>query len=154
MSKPIGRRQPSPTNSLATLYPDIAAQWHPTKNGDIRPDQIAARSNKRYWWWCAKSPDHDWQAAVDKRTSGRGCPYCRGLKVSTTNSLAALFPEIAAQWHPTRNGDISPDQVVAGSRSATGGGAPRGPIMSGKQRLRTGRVAAEVAPTAPDIRSR
>ena len=47
------------------------ASW---ENGDTRPDQVVAGSNKRYWWWCAKGPDHEWEATVDKRTSGRGCP--------------------------------------------------------------------------------
>ena len=37
-------------------------------------------------------------------TAGRGCPFCRGLKVSATNSLASLHAEIAAQWHPAMNG--------------------------------------------------
>ena len=31
-------------NDLGTLFPDIARQWHPTLNGDLRPDQIAAHS--------------------------------------------------------------------------------------------------------------
>ena len=30
------------TNSLATLQPDLAAQWHPTKNGALTPDMVVA----------------------------------------------------------------------------------------------------------------
>jgi hypothetical protein len=30
-------------------------------------------------------------------------------------SLANRFPYIATQWHPTRNGDLTPDRVTAGS---------------------------------------
>ena len=32
-----------------------------------------------------------------------------------TNSLAVLFPDVAGQWHPSLNGDLTPDRVVAGS---------------------------------------
>ena len=31
-------------NDLGTLYPQLAAQWHPAKNKAVRPDQIKAYS--------------------------------------------------------------------------------------------------------------
>ncbi len=31
------------------------------------------------------------------------------------NDLAATFPELAAQWHPDKNGDLLPSMVTAGS---------------------------------------
>jgi len=101
-------------NDLATRFPDIAAQWHPTRNGDLRPDRVATGSNRRVWWRCAEG--HEWQAKVGDRTSqGNGCPVHSGRKVlAGYNDLAARFPTIAAQWHPTRNGDLRPDQVSAG----------------------------------------
>ncbi|MFM8466213.1 MAG: zinc-ribbon domain-containing protein [Oxalobacteraceae bacterium] len=39
-------------------FPEIAAQWHPTKNNGVTPDQVAAGSNKKYFWKCDKGPDH------------------------------------------------------------------------------------------------
>ena len=30
----------APENSLATRFPSIARQWHPTKNGSLRPEQL------------------------------------------------------------------------------------------------------------------
>ena len=33
-------------------------------------------------------------------------------------SLAEEYPELAAEWHPTKNGDLTPDDVVAGSPSS------------------------------------
>src|SRR5262249_43407070 len=109
----------SASNSLSELFPDIAAQWHPTKNGDLRPDQVVAGSNKLFWWKCPEGPDHEGQAASNDGTFGaRGCPFCKGLKVSVADSLAARFPDLAAQWHPTKNGDLTPDRVVTGSNKA------------------------------------
>ena len=115
------------TNSLAALHPDVAAQWHPTKNGDLTPDQVAARSGKRHWWQCPEGPDHEWEAVVASRTSGSGCPCCSGYKVSVTNSLSALHPDLAVQLHPTKNGDLTPDQVIAGSNSKFWWLCPEGP---------------------------
>jgi hypothetical protein len=124
------RKRPSVTNSLASLYPEIAAQWHPTKNGDLTPDQVIAGSVALAWWKCDKGPDHEWRASPGNRT-GRltrtGCPMCRGLQASITNSLASLFPEAAAQWHPLLNGDLTPNDVVAGSKRKAWWKCPKGP---------------------------
>ena len=109
-------KRPSITNSLASLHPDLTFQWHPAKNGDLTPKMVVAGSNKKVWWKCHKGPDHEWQATVSNRSNGRGCPYCRGLQPSVTNSLASLYPEIAAEWHLENNGDLTPYMVVAGER--------------------------------------
>jgi very-short-patch-repair endonuclease len=108
-------KQVSVTNSLASLDPELAQEWHPTKNGNITPSMVTAGSGKEVWWKCSEGPDHEWQAPVNARNSGFGCPYCRGFEVSVTNSLAVLYPDIAKEWHPTKNGDTTPDQVVIGS---------------------------------------
>ena len=105
----------SVTNSLASLYPEIAKQWHPTKNDNLTPAQVVAGSHKKAWWKCPNGSDHEWEASIGNRANGNGCPFCRGLKPSITNSLASLYPEIAKQWHPTKNGTLTSDQVVAGS---------------------------------------
>jgi superfamily II DNA or RNA helicase len=118
----------SKTNSLATLFPDIAAQWHPTKNGDVTPKDIVPGSNKKFWWKCSVAGDHEWRVSVANRTHpGRGCPFCRGQRVSVTNSLATSFPEIAAQWHPSMNGDLTAHDVVAGAGRKAWWKCPAGP---------------------------
>ena len=33
-----------------------------------------------------------------------------------SNSLSKTFPKIASQWHPTKNGDLTPDKVTYGSK--------------------------------------
>lgn len=116
----------SVTNSLASLYPEIAAQWHPTNNGDLTPDQVTAYSNKKVWWLCPKNSDHEWDAVISSRAKGKGCAFCRGLRPSITNSLAILYPEIAVQWHPTKNGTLTPNQVVAGSHKKIWWKCPKG----------------------------
>jgi len=105
------------TNCLDNIHPEVASQWHPTKNGNLQPSDVVAGSNKKYWWKCAEGPDHEWRTSPDVRISrgGRGCPFCAGYKVSITNNLYNNFPEIAKEWHPTKNGNLQPSDVVAGS---------------------------------------
>lgn len=109
----------SVTNSLATRFPTIAGEWHPTKNGALTPEKVLAGSPRRAWWKCDQGADHVWQAAVVKRTnpSGKpaGCPFCANKRVSTTNALSSRAPKIARQWHPTRNGSLRPRDIVYGS---------------------------------------
>ena len=103
-------------NDFASQYPELARQWHPTKNGSLRPDQVTPSSNKKVWWICDKG--HEYQAVIASRTQRHGdCPYCRNVKVLPGfNDLATKYPEIAAEWHPTKNGALTPDQVLPGSR--------------------------------------
>lgn len=98
-------------------FPELVAEWHPTKNVDLFPDQVSFGSHRRIWWLCAKGPDHEWTATPNKRIgSNRGCPFCAGQKVSITNSLATLNPAVAEEWHPTRNGTLTARDVTAAAQ--------------------------------------
>ena len=119
-------RRVSVTNSLKSLRPDLAAEWHPLKNGELTPDTIVCGSNKKVWWKCENGPDHEWAAVLASRVAGNGCRACAGQQVSVTNSLEALFPEVAAQWHPTKNGDLTPEQIVGGSGKKVWWKCPKG----------------------------
>jgi len=111
-------RRASGTNSLAALDPQLAAQWHPSRNGDLTPSDVPLRSSRKVWWRCPEGPDHEWEANLPNRAKrGDGCPFCRGIRASVTNSLVTRYPELAAQWHPSKNGDVTPDHVPAGSGS-------------------------------------
>ena len=109
-----GKRVLAGFNDLSTTHPDLAAQWHPEKNGALSPSGVTAGSKKRAWWVCARG--HEWEARISSRADGIGCPYCSGRRpVPGEGDLATLFPDVAALWHPTRNGDLAPDAVGPGS---------------------------------------
>ena len=96
-------------NTLADLYPQIAAQWHPTRNGELTPEQVTPGLTTGVWWICAG--EHVWQAGINSRVRGTGCPYCSGRRATSGRNLASVHPKLAAQWHTTKNGDLEPDQV-------------------------------------------
>ena len=103
-------------NDLATCYPDLAAEWHPDKNGELHPSNVSSGSSKKVWWKCSNG--HEWIASIKSRTRGNGCPICSGRKtISGENDLVTRFPEIAKEWHPTKNGSTTPDQTSAGSHA-------------------------------------
>ena len=101
-------------NVLSVVDPELAAQWHPAKNGSLTPEMVTKASNKKVWWQCRQG--HEWQATISSRSNGNGCPYCSGRNaVKGINDLATIHPNLAEQWHPIKNGDLMPDMVTAGS---------------------------------------
>ena len=101
-------------NDLASVNPNLATEWHPTKNNGLSPQDVSAFSHKTVWWlgFCG----HEWQAAISNRNHGRGCPICAGRVVlSGFNDLATKNPALAAEWHPTKNGDLTPNDITLGT---------------------------------------
>lgn len=100
--------------NLASQNPDLASQWHPTKNGNLKPELVRPKSNKKVWW--LGKCGHEWEATIASRNAGAGCPYCSGYKaLSGFNDLETLYPELALEWHPTKNQDLKPSMVRPGS---------------------------------------
>jgi very-short-patch-repair endonuclease len=60
--------------SLEHRYPEIAKEWHPTKN-DTKPSDISYASAKKITWICPKK--HEYTMIICSRTLDRqGCPRC------------------------------------------------------------------------------
>lgn len=116
------------TRSLAYCSPSIAAEWHPIKNGNLTPDKIYNTSNRKVWW--LGKCGHEWQMSVcdrtripAKQTPGKrvkkpyGCPYCSGKRIlDGFNDLQTTFPQVASEWHPSKNGDLNPTDISYGSK--------------------------------------
>lgn len=106
-------------NDLMTVMPNLAAQWHPVKNGKLIPAQICIKSSRSVWWRITverfgKTFVLDWQASVANRANGTGCPYTskppkRLLK--GFNDLSTTNPDVASLWHPIKNGSVKPDMI-------------------------------------------
>jgi len=104
----------SEEKNLKVINPKLAKEWHPVKNGNLTPKDVLPYSQNRVWWRCKK--DHIWQATVASRTRGIGCPYCAGKLVSKDYNLQAVNPKLAKEWHPTKNGDSTPENTLPGSK--------------------------------------
>lgn len=104
-------------NSLLNIKPELAAQWHPTRNGDLNPENVSAGSHKKAWWVCDKG--HEWEGIIRNRINrGSGCHYCIGKKIlQGFNDLATVKPEVAKWWHPTKNGNMQPQNYAVKSNT-------------------------------------
>ena len=100
--------------SFALLHPELASEWHPTKNGSLKPEYVRAASNKKYWWLCSKG--HEYEMTALNRHNGMKCPYCSGRRILVGyNDLNTLFPQLALQWDYDKNNDVTPQKVTAGT---------------------------------------
>jgi glutaredoxin len=122
--------------NLAVLHPTLAGEWHPTKNGTLTPSEVLPRVNARVWWRCPSG--HEWEAEVRNRSiSGQGCPYCAGKRPTPGRNLATVFPEVAAQWHPTKNGSLRPLDVLPKATAKVWWRCPTGHAWAARVSSRT-----------------
>lgn len=98
-------------NDLETLYPDVAKEWHPTKNGDLKPSEVLQQANKKVWWLCSKG--HEWQAFIYNRVNGNKCPYCTHKKaIPGENDFTIVHPELLKEWCYQENEGLSPSDYL------------------------------------------
>ncbi len=101
---------------LAAVYPEIAAEWS-EKNENLKPTSVWPSSRKTVWWKC-KTCSYEWQAVIYNRVKGdANCPSCADRVVNTGfNDLETVCPELVAEWDREKNGELTPDKVLASSR--------------------------------------
>ena len=93
----------------------LLKQWSHIRNGPLTPEQVIYGSSKKVWWVCEKG--HEWEAMIKSRVVGCGCPVCANRRlVPGLNDLATIHPELSKQWHPEKNGALTPRDVLPGSR--------------------------------------
>lgn len=114
------------SNSLGTVNPTLAKEWHPTKNDKFTPFDVLPSANKMIWWKCPKGDDHEWKAKLNNRANGRGCPICVGQKLTKSNCLATRYPAVSEQWHPTKNGKLTSYDVLPGTAKKVWWKCPKG----------------------------
>ncbi|MFJ3388756.1 zinc-ribbon domain-containing protein [Lysinibacillus sp. NPDC086135] len=82
------------TNSLASLNPDLAEQWHPTLNGELTPRDVTCGYDKKVWW--LGECGHEWDMRVVDRTKGSNCPICANKRIIVNeNDLWTTHPHVA-----------------------------------------------------------
>lgn len=102
-------KKSSETYNLATERPEIAKEWDYEKNYPIRPEDISPQVCDSYWWLCPKG--HPYKATPNNRFRGKSrCDIC----YKEENSLANKRPDLVKEWHPTKNGTLTPNDVTFG----------------------------------------
>ena len=118
-------KRASEENNLQDLFPEIAREWHPNNNNRLTPRDFTRASDKKVWWLCPEG--HTYEATVKNRTNNNsGCPFCAGKLASNKNNLQNLFPEIAKDWHPDKNGNLKPKDFTYGSKKEAWWLCPKG----------------------------
>jgi len=100
-------------NCLATTHPDLAREFHPTKNAPLTAYEVVAGTNRKIHWICSKG--HEWQAIGSGRLAGHGCSACCNQIVVEDNCLATTHPDLAREFHPTKNAPLTVHDVIAGT---------------------------------------
>ena len=109
------RRKSNLKNGTPLNDPILLSEWDYEKNNKS-PENYLPGSNETVWWKCSKC-NYNWQAKISNRAIlKRGCPCCANkVAVAGVNDLATTHPELAKEWHPAKNGTLTPQQVLAGS---------------------------------------
>lgn len=103
---PICRKE---NHSFANVHPELLEQWDYEKN-TISPDDVFYGSERVVWWKCSNG--HCYEQKVNSKSNGLGCPICSHQQVSNDTCLAVVCPKIAKEWHPTKNGELTPFDVM------------------------------------------
>ena len=89
-------------NDLATLLPDIAAEWS-EKNLPLKPDEVNAKSRENVWWRCSKC-GNEWKSVINARVKGTVCPVCAEREVlAGYNDLAITDSQLLSEWDYEKN---------------------------------------------------
>lgn len=100
----------SPEASLRSIFPKKADMWDQKKNGELRPEDVAAYSRIKVWWRCEKG--HKWEEWIYRVSSlSEPCPECKKLKFIKEQSLRAKSDGLLKEWDYGKNASLSPEDV-------------------------------------------
>ena len=85
-----GRRVIEGENDFKTIHPELIEEWDFEKNIDVNPSKIMSSIALKVWWKCSKG--HEWQARINDRHNGTGCPIC-------ASEIQTSFPEKALYFY-------------------------------------------------------
>jgi len=109
-------------NSVGYLHPELISQF---VDKTVNPFAVSSHSGVKYKWVCNKFQDgkcdecgtlHEWEATVDHRVQGNGCPFCSSTSLCRCRSLGYKFPKIACEL---QDKNINPFEVPFGSGQIT-----------------------------------
>lgn len=101
--------------SLLDANPELAKEWHPTKNGDLKPENVTLGRFKKVWWLC-QTCGYEWESSPNNRSKGIGCPHCSGrVAMPGVDDIVTLNKPYMKEWIFEKNKDLNPNQLLPGS---------------------------------------
>lgn len=102
-------------NDIDTLKPEVADLWS-DKNGEKKSWMYTIGSGKQAWFICPECGEERYAHINAICNISTLCGKCSGklrsrMHIEKYGSLKDRYPAVAEQWHPSKNGDITPDMV-------------------------------------------
>lgn len=105
-------------NDLATTHPSFVKEWHPTKNGNLKPSDVTYGMSKPIWWICPNG--HEYRATLLHRTVGIGtnCPICNSGRQTSFREQALyyyvkkMYPDAINRYKPESFGKFELDIYI------------------------------------------
>lgn len=97
--------------------PLVAEKWNVARNGPVpaHHGDIPAGMGIRPYWIC-RTCGNEWRAWMTDRTSRlTGCRVCKRSWATEKTSIAAVHPELVAEWDRNANGKRTPERTKATS---------------------------------------
>lgn len=98
--------------NLSVINPNLAKEWHPTRNEGLSPRNVTPGSARKVWWICNNG--HEWKAAIYSRTRGSGCPVCKRSSPTHNYDTVITNTDLLKEWHLTKNRGLNPRNLPAG----------------------------------------
>ena len=96
-------------NDLESQCQWLVQEWNYEKN-EMTPSEVNFKSSRKVWWICSEG--HEWEAEINDRRLGQGCPVCINKRIVTgINDLASVHPELLEEWDTVKNKGISPEKI-------------------------------------------
>ena len=97
--------------SVASLFPEIAAEWDPALNNGLKPEFFLPGSSVEITWRCSVCGE-TWPVSISERC-GRdksGCPVCSNRVIASgINDFASKHPNLFKLWDYEKNNKLGID---------------------------------------------
>lgn len=136
----VASRRRAPLTLDLSAYPDLIREYAP-ENGQ----PATAVMPMTYQKWTCRVCGHAWKATAKARIKHLERPGRRNSECLRCKSIAGRFPVLAAEWHPSKNGDRTPWEVDPQSNAPAWWKCPKGHEWEAPPVSRVGKIEANKA---------
>jgi len=103
-------------SAMLKVRPDLWEVWDFEKNNELGFDiwEMTKGIDKRIWWYCDFC-DESYLTKVKSKVIQVNYKHCSIKNINHSNSIYFTDYELALEWHPTKNGDLTPHDVTCSS---------------------------------------